>query len=281
MDFLNKLWGGVKSAGSGLLGLFGGGSGGATAGIAPGQTGYGQLTPQQLMQQNGLKDIGIGGEGGGGFLQSLFNPQTILGSVLTGVGLLKKPPKVPQSQAFNQYQSQVKSGGTPLGQLGQSKLTEQLNQNYEPLAQPEIDAALRELERNQVIEEDKVRDLYRNLRPGTDPSTDSSFQRDLSTVSDQFSRAKADTLATRTRDTQAIFNQQRVQQIQTALGANEQQMNQLAQIAQLDILQIMTQLNLDYAQAQAFKETFLGLGGDLLRSGLNTQPDILSLFGGQ
>ena len=79
-------------------------------------------------------------------------------------------------------------------------------------------------------------------------------------VQDQFSRAKADQVATRTRDTKGIFDQQRLQQIQTSLGASQQQMQQLLQVAQLDINQIMAQLGLDAEQARLFKETFLNIG---------------------
>lgn len=278
MDFLSKLWGGVKSAGSGLMNLFGGGQQQPSF-----STNF--LSPQALSQQNML-NFGTSSvtprmqpqSAFGGIMDMFKKPQNLLGAGSLAIGLLKGFPKTPPlPSSVNNLRTQVQSGGSPLGQLAQGKLTDQLNQNYEPLAQPEIDAALRELERNQVIEEDKVRDLYRNLRPGTDPSTDSSFQRDLATVSDQFSRAKADTLATRTRDTKAIFDQQRTQQIQQAIGASDQQMNQLAQLAQLDINQIMTQLQMDYQQALLFKQTFLNLGASLL----SPQP-VLNLFtGGQ
>lgn len=281
-----KLIGG--GAGS-LMNMFGGGGGSSSGGNSGGPgfksgfgSGFGTATNRQPNQSFTNLFGSKAGDASGGILNSFLNPQTLLGAGSLVAGLGKKVPKAPPlPQSVEDLRGQVQAGGSPLGQLAQGKLTEQLNENYDPLAQPEIDAALRELERNQVLEEDKVRDLYRNLRPGTDPSTDSAFQRDLATVSDQFSRAKADTLATRTRDTKAIFDQQRGQQIQQALGASDQQMARLSEIAQLDVAQIMTQLNLDFTQAQAFKETFLGLGNNLLLSGLGAQPNILSLFGGQ
>lgn len=291
-DSILDAFGGGSGGGSSSGGGFGGGGGE----LYPGDLGYGQLSPSQLSYQNmlngygGSSGSGGGGGGFGGFLSNLFgkaksgagnmlelfgSPQTQLGAGFLTGSLLKGLPKVPPlPDSVNQLRSQVQAGGSPLGQLAQSKLTQQLGQEYDPLQQPEIDAALRELERNQGIEEDKVRDLYRNLRPGTDPSSDSTFQKDLATVSDQFSRAKADTLATRTRDTKAIFDQQRAQQIQQALGASDTQMSQLAQLAQLDVEQIMTQLDLDVAQAMYFKQAFGNLGGQLLLTGLQSQSPL-------
>ena len=298
----------------GALGNFLGGS--LSGGLSPGDSGYGQLSGSQLGFQNLLNGIGGGGGiggflgnlfgggsggsggsgGGGGFLSNLFgnlrqgvgsslkslsSPQTLLGSGFLTGSLMKGLPKVPPlPDSVNQLKSQVQAGGSPLGQLAQGKLTQQLGQEYNPLQQPEIDAALRELERNQVIEEDKVRDLYRNLRPGTDPSTDSTFQKDLNTVGDQFSRAKADTLATRTRDTKAIFDQQQSQAIQQSLGASDSQMQQLASLAQLDVNQIMTQLGLDLQQAMYFKQTFGNLGGQLLLTGLNSRSPFTNFQAG-
>lgn len=236
------------------------------------------LNPTQLLQQN-QKNSFLGKTGLGSVFSMFTNPAAQIGTGLLGLGLSSKNPKVPAlPQSVNDLRGQIQAGGSPLGQLAQSKLTQQLNQQYQPLSQPEIDAALRQLERDQGIEEDKVRDLYRNLRPGSDPSTDSAFQRDLAQVSDQFSRAKADTVATRTRDTQAIFNQQQAQAIQQSLGASDSQMSQLAQIANLDVQQIMTKLQMDYASALYFKQVFANLGGQLISQGMSNGDPLTALL---
>lgn len=297
MDFLNSLWGGVKSIGknlfsgataNGIGSLFGGGSGsGGGAGGGNSVLNYfmpnggfnfsGQPTQQQTQQQSSgfsmpFKEVASKSSGGGGnFLSNLFGsfltPSNLLGAGALGVGLMKGFPKAPSLTGLPSVQnlkSQVESGGSPIGQLGQSKLTEQLNQNYEPLSQPEIDAALRQIERDQKLDEEKVMDYYANIRPGSNPVNDGSFAKDLQNVSSEYATKKADTLATRTRETKAIFDQQRSQQIQQALGASDSQMAQLASIAQLDVQQIMQQLQMDYNQALLFKSTFLGLGANLI-----------------
>lgn len=249
---------GITSAGKGVNVGFGRG----VAGASP------------VSQQS----ISSSGGGGIGNILKMFGAtggdqaKNIGGIASLATGLLKGYPKVPDTSAqLDQLRAQA--GGNPLSQFAQGQLQNQMNEQYNPLTQPEIDAALRQIEVEQGHAVDQLRDQYRNLRPGTDPSTDSTFRRDLMELQDQFSRQKADTLATRTRDTKSIFDQQRMQQIQTALGASQQEMQNLTQIAQLDIGQIMAQLSLDAQQAQLFKETFLDLGSNLI----SPKPQVFQL----
>ena len=280
MDFLSKLWGGVKSAGSGILNMFGGGGGGQS--LASGTT-LGQLNPSQLSYQRSQlpqsNSFSTAGKSGSGFMSQIFDPQTLLGAGLTGIGLLKKPPKMPQSSAVNNYASQVNSGGIPVNQQAMGNISNTLNEKFNPLTDAEIQAATRntEQQKNEAIK--RLQGVYGSLRPGTDYTTDSNYKMDLQNVERDFAQQGSDIVANRSRSAQEAFRGNQRQAVQQALGANEQQMNQLAQVAQLDLVQIMSQLNLDYAQAAAFKETFLGLGGDLLRSGLGANQPVLSLFG--
>ena len=104
----------------------------------------------------------------------------------------------------------------------------------------------------------------------------------MATVSDQFARAKADTLATRTRDTKANFDAQRMTQIRQAMLQDETLRKEAMEIAQMDIELIMAKYNLDVQQAQNLKDTFISLGGDLLFSGFSPdQPDTYNVFQAQ
>lgn len=228
------------------------------------------LSPTQLASQNAGRFASQSPSSGGlGNILKMFGAtggdqaKNIGGIASLATGLLKGYPKVPDTSAqLDQLRAQA--GGNPLSQFAQGQLQNQMNEQYNPLTQPEIDAALRQIEVEQGHAVDQLRDQYRNLRPGTDPSTDSTFRRDLMELQDQFSRQKADTLATRTRDTKSIFDQQRMQQIQMSLNASNQEMQNLTEIAKMEISQIMEQLNLDYNQASLFKETFIGIGQGLL-----------------
>ena len=249
-----------------------------------------QFTNPMNAASNLINTTGRGSFPASRFAQSPAQQPSILGSFLSGgngqkaagvaslgLGLLKGFPKVPNlPPSVDELRKKVSSGGSALGQFGQGKLQELMGQSFNPLSEPEIQASLRQLELDQGKAEDQVRDLYRNLRPGTDPSSDTTFRRDLQEVQDQFARAKSDTVATRTRDVKSMFDQQRLQQIQLSLGASESEMSQLAKIAELDIGQIMAQLQLDAQQAQIFKDTFLDLGASLI----NPQP-VFNLFGGE
>ena len=140
-----------------------------------------------------------------------------------------------------------------------------MGQEFSPLDEFEISAALRQLEKDKVRALEGVRETYRNARPGSSMDTDSTFRKDYQEVEQQYSQLAADTVANRTRDVKSQFDQQRTQQIQLALGANESEMNQLMNIAQLDLVSVMKQLDLDAENARLFKETFLNLGASMLK----------------
>ena len=57
-------------------------------------------------------------------------------------------------------------------------------------------------------------------------------------------------------------------------------MQQLIELANLDIQTIMAQLDLDIQAAQDFKSTFSSLGGQLLLSGFNALPNFGTGFQG-
>ena len=285
-NLLSNIWGGIKNVGGGLFGGIKNVGGGALNAFKSNPIGSSVMTSAGRGVNVGYgRDRSRGfldqaKEGLGGVLSSFLQPSSLLGAGLLGAGFMKKYPKPPPfPQSFENLRTQNQAGGGQLSQLGNQKLTGLLNEDFQPLQQPEIDAALRELERNQVIEEDRVRDLYRNLRPGSDPSSDTTFQRDLATVSDQFARAKADTLATRTRDTKANFDTQRMTQIKQAMLQDETLRKEAMEIAQMDIELIMAKYNLDVQQAQNLKDTLISLGGDLLFSGFNpNQSDTYNVY---
>ena len=256
----------ASNAGRGVMNLFGSGASrsavpniltsagsGFTKGIAPASRSVGSgFNPLSMFGFGGNKDNGGGGN-------------KLLGSALIGTGLLKGFPKAPGvPKSVEDIRSQVQGGGSPLGQLGREKLTGQLNREFQPLSESEIESALRGLDMEKQQNLDRINDLYKNLRPGSDPSTDSSYRRDIQELEDQFGRAKSDVLATRTRDLKQNFDAQQSQNIQMAIGASDQEMNQLMQIAQLDVEQIAQQLQLDYEQASLFKNTFINLGSSLI-----------------
>ena len=180
--------GAAKLAG-GLFG--GGGSGGQQSGFNPVQSqSIGGVpsfrsAPFRLPFPSGTSGGSGGGFGGGGgfgdALGGLFGrlgdlvkkyPQRAFGTGLLGVGLAKGLPKVPNLSApYDQLKSQIQGGGSPLGQLAQSKVTENLNQKFEPLSDPEIEANLRQYKLQRQMDRLKIYDVYHNLMPGVSDSS--------------------------------------------------------------------------------------------------------------
>lgn len=262
---LGKLLGGFNPfGGGGGGGLFGGAGGGG--GLPPGAqiTGLlGQSTPAGIPGISPSATQSTSQETSP--LSFLKDPKNLfgLGSLLTG--LFSPFPKVPElPQSIIDLQQRERAGGDPLSQQARGVLSQQLSQEFNPLEQPEIDAALRQLNQAKEDRLDQVRDAYRAIRPGNTELTDSSLRDDLNRVEKEFEQSKADTLAQQTRTLRSDFQNQQARAIQQSLGASDVEFNQLLQLAQLDVDQIAAQLNLDIEQAALFKQTMMEIGGNIL-----------------
>ena len=259
---------GAGGGGGGIMNMFGGGGGN----VAKSSSMSSYFNP--MVQGGSTSNIGQGGfgllkspmGGDGASLMSMFGNKNLLGLGSLALGLGKQFPEAPQTTpSLEEARSKILSGGSPLGQFASNKLQSQMGQEFSPLDEFEISAALRQLEKDKVRALEGVRETYRNARPGSSMDTDSTFRKDYQEVEQQYSQLAADTVANRTRDVKSQFDQQRTQQIQLALGANESEMNQLMNIAQLDLVSVMKQLDLDAENARLFKETFLNLGASMLK----------------
>lgn len=213
--------------------------------------------------------------GGLGGILSAFGPK-LLGAGALGLGLMKNYPKVPSlmTPQIQQLQGQIQGGGSPLGQQAQGVVSGNLNKQFSPLTDQEITAATAELDRSKLQDLKRLEGVYASSRPGTDYTTDSNYKQDLDLLERTYASEKANQVANRTRSAEQYFNQNQQANIQSAIGASNEQMRQLAEIAQLDVAQIMAQLSLDAQQAQTFKDTFLQLGTNLL----TPQPSIMDFF---
>ncbi len=186
-----------------------------------------------------------------------------LGAGLLGAGLFRNFPQVPDlPQSAENLRAQA--GNDPLGQQARGVLSSNLDRTFNPLTSEELTAGRREIERSFDEREEQVRDLFRNVRPGTNEFTDSALAKSLTDVRRERTEALSDFAANRTRDVESRFFSEQAASIQQSLGASDQEFQQLAQIAQLDINQIALQLELDVEQARLFKETFANLGSSLI-----------------
>lgn len=244
----------------------------------------GQGTPKSNWFSGLLGGSGSGGGMGGtlGGIKSLLgnNMNTIggLGSLLGGQLLpLPNVPGYPDS--YENYKSQVSSGGTPVGQLGQEKLMGLLNTDLPGATEEELNAATYDLEQQKTDEVEQIKDLYRNLRPGTDPSTDASFRRDLAEVEDRYNRAITDTRSTLRRNVNNQNQTQRLNQIISSSGLNQVQLEALKDVATWDTARIMTQFNIDADSAQQLKDFLMSTGEQLFYKGIGlNESNLMDMF---
>ncbi len=266
MDWLSNLFGGISK---GIGSLFGGGGSGKSSVADLGNGGYGQITQGGVSNVGGqainsmvpfsMSNMGMGnnaasggaaggGSGGGSFLNSIFkNPAAGLGGLgVMGLGqMMNKPQKMPdfnQNPAVQQLQGWQNQASHPMDPNVQTAMQNTLNiQNEQQL-------------RN-------LRDVYKNLRPGTDYTTDTNYQRDLGNLNRSIASQNADAMA----------GQQ--------FNSNQQQLGNLTNMAQLGVGQQMGQAGLDAQRQQQQNQMFGNIGSMLLQSGIG-MPDFMKLFSG-
>ena len=226
MNFLQNLFGGIgnlgSSLGSSLMGMFGGGQGGNQ----PAQT---------------------AGGGGGNGLFGGFNPgMTGAGLGIMGLGHLLQPKvNMPDFQSMPQIQ-----------QLSnwQNSASHPLDPNVAQSIQNTLDIQNEQQLRN-------LRDVYKNLRPGTDYTTDSNYQRDLANLNRQMSMTGADAMAG------------------AQLQSNQQQLGNLTNMAQLGVGQGMGEAAMKGQKAQQQNQMFGDIGSMFLQRGLG-MPSFMDAFTG-
>lgn len=181
--------------------------------------------------------------GGGG--QSQMNPGMMgLGLGAMGLGqMMNKPVKMPDFnqnpavQSLNNWQNQANHPMDPnVAQAMQNTLNIQNEQQLRNL-----------------------RDVYKNLRPGTDYTTDSNYQRDLGNLNRSMAMQGADAMA----------GQQ--------FNSNQQQLGNLSNMANLQVGGQMGQAAMDAARRQQQNQIFGNIGSMFLQSGLG-MPNFMNMF---
>jgi len=275
----------LSSVGSALGNLFGGGN--AYAATAKPQSsplnyfmpgGSSNFTTSsnpasQLMttQQSTQSKSGFGGSLTKNPL--LLGLGTMLGSQFIG------SPKVPElPQSVIDFQNTARQGN-PLQNQASAALSQQLGQTQQNLGQPEIDAINRQYDLSQEQELKSIDSMYKSLRPGTDPLTDTAYQKDLGRVRDRYATLRSDSIAQAQRQISNDFAGQRANTIAQAAGLSQQQMSQLAGLSQYDLDRQLSQLQIDYADRQFLRDYLLQFGGNVVAGQFPQQNPLAELFG--
>lgn len=244
MGFFSSLFSGLGNAGRGIMNLFGGG--GAPQNIGGGRSTYGTNNIPQGFGGMAMPQASRGGGQSGSFLNSMFqNPGAgVAGLGVMGLGqLMNKPAKMPDFNSSPAVQSLMN---------WQNSASHPMDPNVTQSIQNSLNIQNEQRLRN-------LRDVYKNLRPGTDYTTDSAYQRDLANLNRQMSMDAADAMAN------------------SQLQSNQQQLGNLSNMANLQVGGQMGQAALDAQRQQQQNELFGNIGSMLLQSGIG-MPDFMSMF---
>jgi len=175
-------------------------------------------------------------------------PQLGIGAGINLVGNMMAPKvKTPNIQSSSNYQAlQNFKGG---------------------LAPGMEDAINRNLDIQQQASEKQLRDVYKNVRPGTDYTTDSSYQRDLANLQRSNQLNRADAIA------------------QAGNQYSTQEQSRLAELANADVAQIMLETGMNAQEAEQFKQSFSNIGSQFISNAIPQQQgnlmELFKLLGGQ
>jgi hypothetical protein len=175
-------------------------------------------------------------ESGNDWMNQLFgkNPnQTMLGLGMNLIGDLAAPKSksVPDINSLESIQS--------LKSFQPGKMS------------PELEGAVnRSIQIKQDQEMKRINDIYKNLHPGFDPTTDTAYQREVSNLNRQQTIDRADAIAL------------------AGTQASSQELEKLKEIANYDISTIMLELGMSSEEAAQFKKSFSNIGSMFLQNGI-------------
>ena len=178
-----------------------------------------------------------------------------------GLGESRQTPEVPDFSAIPSVARLSENAGQPLsdlGRLGQTRLSEQLTENYQGLPGDQEASIRRTFDKRR----EQVASQFKLFRPNADQATDSAFRQAMTDIDAQ----EADSVAQAQQADRTQFQSGRRTDIASALGVDEQTLNTLTEVAQLDVQEIAIRLGIDADEAQRFKQNFGNIAG-LLAAG--------------
>ena len=197
------------------------------------------------------------GQGGYSF------PDLAIAGGLVGAGQAAPTPQVPSLSGLPSVQRLQQSANqgyaSDIGRVANTRLDEQLNRPYTGVSEG-VQSAIRRPYQEERIQEARNLKAY---QPGFNLD-ESSYQQAIAPSL----RGEADALALAEQRNRETFESQRRQDIQMALGVDENTFQQLSDLANLDVQQIALQAGIDFEMARQFKETMGSLAGLFATRGL-------------
>ena len=170
---------------------------------------------------------------------------------------LANPASLPSVQRVQQAANQ--GYASDIGRVANTRLNEQLTAPYQGVSEG-VQSAIRRPYQEERLQEARNLKAY---QPGFNLD-ESSYQQAIAPSL----RGESDALAMAEQRNRQEFDVGRRQDIQAALGVDENTFNQLADLATLDIDQIRIQAGIDFEMARQFKELMGSLAGQFASRGL-------------
>ena len=244
------------------------------AATAAGGGGGGQPTASLIQKVlSGAKNLATQGLGAaaGGAAMNLFTGQggipnygdLAIAGGLVGAGQAAPTPQVPSLAGLPSVQrlQQATNQGfaSDIGRVATTRLNEQLTAPFTGLP-GNVSSAIRRPFQEERIQESRNLKAY---QPGFNLD-EPEYQRAIAPSL----RGEADALAVAEQRERERFDVQRRQDVQTALGLDENTFQQLSDLANLDVQEIALQAGIDFEMARDFKQTMGSLAGLFASRGL-------------
>lgn len=277
-------------------------------GIAANAPTYGPGTGAAPMFSGGAPSVGgMSIPKSGGDIMSMFNPYTAgqeAGSASKGINwgqvaggaatalapsmMGGKTPQIPESAMYGDITSRLLGGKgiSEIGAMGREKLMGGLNEQFSPVPDEYYNASTRRLDEAYDKAEKDFTTQYQGMRPGADVGGDSAYREGINELRQNRAREKSAIGAELDYRREADYYDRQYQNISTALGVDQQTMQDYMSLAQMDADRIATNTGITMGEATQFKEIFGQLGGYLMQRGLGLNDptkalqSLMTRFGG-
>jgi hypothetical protein len=186
-----------------------------------------------------------------------------------------KTPQYELSPMFGEATSRLLGGQgiSELGSLGREKLMGNLNQGFESTPDAYYQAATSRLNEAYDKAEKDFATQYKSLRPGANVENDSAYREGINKIRQDRARETSNIAADLDYRRENEYLTRQAQNIQTALGVDEQTMQDYMALAQLDTERLAMNTGVSYGEAQQFKDIFGQLGSAFMQRGLGLDAE--------
>ena len=179
-----------------------------------------------------------------------------------------------------------------MSQFASSELQSTLQRpepQFAPLSDEMYEAAVRKNKEEEERWEQSLRTEYKGVRPGADIESDSAFRRDIMKGRERFANERSAMRNELAFNREGEYNKRldsyynnKMQYLTSTLQMSQADIQNYAQLAQMDTARLMSQFALNKGEASRFQELFGDLGKMMMQqgTGMGYQGMMNQMFGG-